>query len=108
MEYTYRDLLAKLCDLKALTVPPSPEEKGGKEFALNHPEEWNKKAPKPEQHKKLNLEEMQKKVKEDAPKRESRRNSVREPAKRAEIEKTEHGVNDVMTNNKSVMPGRRK
>lgn len=84
------------------------EEKGGKEFALNHPEEWNKKAPKPEQHKKLNLEEMQKKVKEDAPKRESRRNSVREPAKRAEIEKTEHGVNDVMTNNKSVMPGRRK
>ena len=84
------------------------EEKGGKEFALDHPEEWNKKAPKPEQHKKLSLEEMQKKVKEDAPKRESRRNSVREPAKRAEIEKTEHGVNDVMTNNKSVMPGRRK
>ena len=84
------------------------EEKGGKEFALNHPEEWNKKAPKPEQHKKLNLEEMQKKVKEDAPKRESRRNSVREPAKRAEIEKTEHGVNDVMENNKSVMPGRKK
>ena len=35
-------------------------------------------------------------------------NSVREPAKRAEIEKTEHGVNDVMMNNKSVMPGRRK
>ena len=84
------------------------EEKGGKEFALDHPEEWNKKAPKPEQHKKLSLDEMQKKVKEDAPKRESRRNSVREPAKRAEIEKTEHGVNDVMTNNKSVMPGRRK
>ena len=24
------------------------------------------------------------------------------------IEKTEHGVNDVMTNNKSVMPGRKK
>ena len=84
------------------------EEKGGKEFALDHPEEWNKKAPKPEQHKKLSLDEMQKKVKEDAPKRESRRNSVREPAKRAEIEKTEHGVNDVMANNKSVMPGRRK
>ena len=84
------------------------EEKGGKEFALDHPEEWNKKAPKPEQHKKLNLEEMQKKVKEDAPKRESRRNSVREPEKHAEIEKTEHGVNDVMMNNKSVMPGRRK
>ena len=84
------------------------EEKGGKEFALDHPEEWNKKAPKPEQHKKLSLDEMQKKVKEDAPKRESHRNSVREPAKRAEIEKTEHGVNDVMTNNKSVMPGRKK
>ena len=84
------------------------EEKGGKEFALDHPEEWNKKAPKPEQHKKLSLDEMQKKVKEDAPKRESHRNSVREPAKRAEIEKTEHGVNDVMANNKSVMPGRKK
>ena len=84
------------------------EEKGGKEFALDHPGEWNKKVPKPEQHKKLSMDEMQKKVKEDAPKRESRRNSVREPAKRAEIEKTEHGVNDVMMNNKSVMPGRRK